>query len=95
MNNQITSFKQTKDDIFLKFGVENKYFLNMFDDYEWEILSDGDINMVKYQKDDISKTNLIIKKNNNPFIIEKDGYTMIIAIDCVKIAFVFKNDLKR
>ncbi len=95
MNNLVNNFKKTNDDIFLKFGVKNKYFISVLDDYNWEIINDNDIYLIKYYKDDFEQTNFIIQKNDVPLVYVEDGYTMIIAIDCVKVAFVFKNDLKR
>lgn len=94
MNNKVNDFKTANNDIFLKFGVENKYFLSVLDECNWEIINDTDISIVKYVLNGESKTNLIVKKDDKPFVISKDGYTMVVAIDCIKIAFLFKDDLK-
>ena len=35
---------------------------------------------------------VIVKKNGIPMVYQKKEYTMVVAIDCVKIAFVFQNN---
>ena len=37
---------------------------------------------------------VIVKKNNNPLIMRKEDYTMIVIIECVKVAVVLKNDME-
>ena len=34
---------------------------------------------------------VIVKRNGVPMVYQKKEYTMVVAIDCVKIAFVFRN----
>ncbi len=95
MINDLVSYKKSQNDIFKKFNVDAKYFLSVLDTHIWEIISQDDINLIKYEDGTEQKTNLIIQKGEKPFIVEKDGYTMVVAIDCVKVAFVFRNDLKK
>ncbi len=95
MNNHVLNFKKANDDLFLKFGIENKYFVSVLDDSNWSIINDDELYFVRFEEAGETKTNLVVKKSERPLIIEKDGYTMIIAIDCIKIAFIFRNQLKR
>ncbi len=95
MDAKVNNFKFTHNEIFREFEVENKYFLSILDESPWELIFQDDITLVKYTKDNEEKTSLVTQKGDKPFIVEKDGYTMIIAIDCIKIAFVFNNNLKR
>ncbi len=95
MNKQIENFKNADNDLFLKFGIENKYFVSIRDNSSWSIINDDELYFVTFEEEGKTKTNLVVKKSEKPLIFEKDGYTMIIAIDCIKIAFVFKNVLKR
>ena len=37
---------------------------------------------------------IIVKKNNEPVIIRKKDYTMILVIECVKVAVILKNDME-
>ncbi len=95
MINDLVIYKKTQNDIFKNFNVEPKYFLSVLDECSWEIIMQDDINLIKYDNGTEQKTNLIVQKSEKPFIVEKGGYTMVVAIDCVKVAFVFKNDLKK
>ncbi len=95
MDTQINNFKFTHEQIFREFEVESKYFLCVLDESEWELIAQDEITLVKYRRDNEEKTSLVTQKGEKPFIVEKNGYTMIIAIDCIKIAFIFNNDLKK
>ncbi len=95
MESLINDLKNINNDIFAQFGIEKDYFISVKDDYNWELIQEENINIVKYYKGNEIKTSLIVNKGTEPLIIEKNGYTMIIAIDCIKIAFIFNNSLKR
>lgn len=95
MNSAIENLRTVTDYIFSEFRVSKDYFISVKDEYNWEIISDDNINLIKWYEDNEVKTNLIVSNNSGPLIISKDGYTMIIAIDCVKIAYIFKDELKR
>lgn len=77
------------------FGCENDFFLKPLIDLEWTIKSTEDFSILSYWDSNDKKIEaIIVRKNLEPLIFEYSGYTMVIAIDCVKIGFIFKSDKK-
>lgn len=95
MQNIIKDFTENTNKIFDLFNVSGNYFLKVLEDTSFQIISENDMFLVKYNENDNEITNLILTNKGKPLIFDKDGYTMIIAIDCVKVALVFDNNFNK
>lgn len=77
------------------FGCENDFFLKPLIDLEWTVKSTEDFSMLSYWDSNDKKIEaIIVRKKLEPLIFEYGDYTMVIAIDCVKIGFIFKSNKK-
>lgn len=82
---------QTQNEVLQFFQCEGEYFIKTLD-YEWTICHTEDFYFLSYWiKKNKRVDAVIVKKNGLPMVYRKKEYTMVVAIDCVKIAFVFRN----
>ncbi len=95
MNNNdksILNYIDAKSKIFEYFDCSNDYFIKPAIDCKWIVKGDEDFYFLSYFDENDKKTDaVVVRKNGEPLIYKTDLYTMVIAIDCVKIAFIFKN----
>lgn len=73
------------DDYFVKNVEECKWTIS--NDANWCIVSYWDKKGTKEVKNDL----VVVKKNGKLQIFENGKYTMVICIQCVKVAFIFDN----
>lgn len=95
-NNHVSRFVNAKKDLFSYFSCKEDYSCRPLIQYKWSIEEDGDLYVLAYwkNKQEINRS-AIVKKDGKPLIYKTVEHTMIIAIDCIKIAFVFKNTNKQ
>ncbi len=93
MGETVMKYMQSKDRLMKYFGCKENYFIKPLPNAEWQIEDSNDFPILSYSVNGEPKIDaLICKKNGKPLIFSTKGYTMVIAIECIKIAFVFKND---
>jgi len=81
--------------LFAHFGCVEHFPIRGMRDCAWRLLREGDTYFLACVDDNNNKTNfVVIKKNNEPMIFNKRGHTMIICIDCVKMAFILSDEKK-
>lgn len=74
------------------FGCEGDFFLNPLLSLEWTIRQQEDFFFLCYWEEDGKKVEaVVVKKNGEPMMYKTKEYTMVVAIDCVKIGFIFRN----
>lgn len=88
----VQQFMQTQKEVLDFFRCEGEFFIKPLMDYEWTIRSTEDFYFLSYWIKPNKKINaVIVKRNGVPMVYKRKGYTMVVAIDCVKIAFIFDN----
>jgi len=74
------------------FACDQDFFIRPLTEYNWLIQTNEGISILSYWKDDTARTDaVIVNKDGAPLVYEAKDYTMVVAIDCVKIAFLFAN----
>jgi len=92
MSSVVEEYIEVKEDIKKYFGCPNDYFIKPLVNHDWSVYGDEGIFFLTYWDDDEKKTTaMVVKKDNKPLIYKAKDYTMVIALDCVKIAFILKN----
>lgn len=77
------------------FKCEGNFFIKPLTNYEWCIKGVEDFYILSYWNEKGIKTDaVIVKRGGVPMVYKTRDYTMIVAIDCVKIGFVFSNKNK-
>ena len=93
MKKFIRDYINSKYAIMNKFGCNDDYPLKPLTGKKWAVNGDEGIFFLSIWDDDGEKLDYAVaKKNGEPLIYKNRDYSMIIAIDCVKIAFLFRND---
>lgn len=92
----IKEYLKLEENIRRKFKCEEDFFLKPMIGNKWAINTENDTCFLSYLDNNDSKKNTcyVVSKNSKPMIYKKDDITMIIAIDCIKIAFIFENKNK-
>ncbi len=94
MNEIIKTYIQSSQDILKGFDIDEEYFIKPILDCEWSIREVEGLMFFKYIKDGKEFEQVVVRKSGENLLNEQDNFTSIIAIDCVKIAFLVSNDKK-
>lgn len=93
MQNIVENFINAKNMLNSKFDCEDDFFIKPLINKKWTIKDiDGIFFLTYWDKDNKIKDCVIVKKNNKPMIYKKDNYTMVVGIECVKLAFILKDE---
>ena len=93
MKDIVENFINTKKILNTKFNCNEDFFIKPLVDKKWTIKDNDGIFFLTYLDDkNMPKECVIVKKNNEPMIFKKDNYTMVIGIECVKLAFILDNN---
>lgn len=88
----VVEFEQARKKINSYFGCDGDFFVKPLMDLEWAVKDDGDFAFLSYWTTEGKKVDaVIVKKGGDPMIYKTKEYTMVVAIDCVKIGFIFRN----
>ena len=93
--NPVENFVNAISDIKHYFDTDIEHVIKPLLDVYWRIWVMEDVQFLTYWSDDVQKTDvLIVKEGAKPLVFEKKDYTMIIGIECIKVALIFKNSNK-
>jgi len=88
----VVEFEQARKRISSYFGCDGDFFVKPLLDLEWAVKEDEDFAFLSYWTTEGKKVDaVIVKKGGDPMIYKTKEYTMVVAIDCVKIGFIFRN----
>lgn len=91
----ILEYEQSIERLVEYFGCDRDFFMKLLLHCEWAVKVDGDFCFLSYWTEEGKKTDaVVVKKGGEPLIYVGKEYTMVVAIDCVKIGFIFRNDKK-
>ncbi len=95
MKKVVQEYLRTKNNLVQYFDITGDYFLKPVVNYNWRIKLNEDVYFLAYWLDDAPVSEcVIVNKGGKPFIVEKQDYTMVVGIECVKIGFILKNSNK-
>ena len=87
----VQNYLVAKKNIMEYFKCNDDFFVRILDSQEWVVKDNEYFHMLSYWNDENRTDAIVAKKNGNPMVFRTSDYTMVVAIDCVKIAFVFNN----
>lgn len=91
--NYIKTYINAKNELMQYFDCDDDFFIKALDGCKWMIKNDDDFSFLMYWTEDKKRHDaVVVKKNGSPMVFKAGRYTMVIAIDCVKIAFIFENE---
>lgn len=92
MREVVDEYVEAKTSLNKYFNCKDNYFIKPLSNSNWCVHGNDGIFFLTYWEEDTKVNVLVVKKDNKPLIYRAEDYTMIIAIDCVKIAFILKNE---
>jgi hypothetical protein len=93
LNDYLKTYITAKNELMQFFNCDDDFFIKAFNGSRWMIKNDDDFSFLMYWTADKKRHDaVIVKKNGSPMVYKAGKYTMVIAIDCVKIAFIFENE---
>lgn len=92
MQTIVQEFLESKNSLMRYFDCEDNYYIKALDDYDWRIKESEGLYFLTYWKPG-GRLNecVIVRKDKKTLIFRQFDYTMIICIECVKIALILKN----
>lgn len=95
MGELVADYVKTKKLLMDSFECSDDYFIKNVEHCKWTISNDDNWCIVSYWEkkgDKEAKTDLVVvRKNGELQIFRNKKYTMVICIQCVKVAFIFDN----
>lgn len=94
--NPVEEYMLSRKNILSFFNCEGDFFVNPLLSIDWAIRAVDDFYFLTYWTKENKKVEaVIVKKNSVPMIHKTKEYTMVVAIDCVKTAFIFDNGFRQ
>nr|WP_317359035.1 hypothetical protein [uncultured Tyzzerella sp.] len=92
MKDIVDNFINAKNMLNKKFNCNDDFFIKPLTENKWTIKDNDGVYFLTYLDNyNKAKECVIVKKNNEPMIYKKDNYTMVIGIECIKVAFILDN----
>ena len=90
--NAVEQYLTAGKNIMEYFNCNDEFFIKALLDFSWSVIDNKDFSLLSYWDGKKKVDSVVVRKNGLPLIFETKEYTMVVAIDCVKIGFVLKND---
>jgi len=95
MRKAVPEFIAARNNLFRFFSCSEQFPVRTMTNAEWAVHEDSGICFLTIFEGDSREDYVVSQKNDAPMVFNTSGYTMVVAIDCVKTAFVMKNDNAR
>ncbi len=93
MADKIKTLISTKKAIFKDFKIEEDYYVQTMENYSWSIVEREGLNFLSYWDNKTKAEKIIVNKNGEPIVSKTKDYTLVVIIDCVKVAYILENKL--
>ena len=96
MRREISAYTGAKKKLLKLFGCEADLPVRVLIDIEWHVEEHDGVSFLHYQPQPDSEKliSVIVNKNGEPWIAKMNELSMVVAIDCIKFAFILKNRLR-
>ena len=92
MNKLLQTYMDYKAKVFRYFDCEEDYYIRICTDYKWQLLPGEGVTFFAYWLPGHAPTQaVVVSKSGVPIVYRTKDLTMIIAIDCIKMAFIMNN----
>ncbi len=92
----VHNFISSQKNLMQYFGCDGDFYIKPLINFNWAVKNDDDFSILSYWDNNDKRIDaVVVKKGGQPMVYKKDDFTMVIGIDCVKLAFIFKTELER
>jgi len=96
MRKAVQEYIAARDGLFRFFGCAEQYPVRTATHAKWMLPEKENVSfLVLFDAADAREEYVAVRKEDKPLVYKNGDYTMVIAIDCVKTAFVLKNSGER
>lgn len=89
MQNVVNAYTRAYEDLLGKFNCPYPYFVKNMENRAWRVSGDDEMFFLSYEQEDGKpQTAVVVRQDGKPLVYRAGGYALVIAIDCVKIAFL-------
>lgn len=88
----VEAYFANKQKLMEYFDIDADYYVYNAINYKWCVKQYKEAMFLTINKNGSKKEDyVIVKRNNLPLIYEKNDFSLFVAIDCIKVAFIVKN----
>ena len=91
MSKPVPEYIMARDNLFRFFGCPDAYPIRTATNAEWAIREDSGICFLTLFEGERRADFVVAQKDDEALVFKTKEYTMAVAIDCIKTAFVLKN----
>ncbi|MBQ4347024.1 MAG: hypothetical protein IJC39_01080 [Firmicutes bacterium] len=89
----VAAYINSTKDIMRHFNCTEDIFLKPLPGCKWSISETPSFNLLSYWNGEGGRADAVmVRKNGEPLVFKTQEHTMVVAIDCVKIGFIFDNE---
>ena len=92
MRKAVNSYMQSYRNLLSAFGCKSRYYIRPALECAWGV-SEAEIPILTVEADGTEQKCVIVRQDGEPLVYRANGYALVIAIDCVKTAFLL--DIKK
>jgi hypothetical protein len=92
MRHHLNTLIKARKQLMKAFGCPDEYLIKPLPDSPWRISGDDDMRILSYEHNSNMENAVIVRQNGEAMIFRTKGYVCVVAIDCVKIAFLFDEN---
>ena len=91
MRKAVPEFITARNNLFRFFSCPEQFPVRTTTNAEWALREDGGICFLTIFEGEDREDFVVSQKGDKPLVFPAGDYTMAVAIDCVKTAFILKN----
>jgi len=97
MRQELSTYINAKSKLLQLFGCEGDLPVRVLTDVTWRIEESEGMSFLHYKHSgsDDELVSVIINKDGEPWITKQDDTSLVVAIDCVRFAFILNNQLRK
>jgi len=97
MRQELSTYINAKNKLLKLFGCEGDLPVRVLTDVTWRIAESDGMSFLHYRHEgsDEELVSVIINKDGEPWITMQEDTSLIVAIDCVRFAFILDNKLRK
>ena len=88
----VESYIAAKNEIMKQFECQDDFYIKAATGYSWRIKdADGSSFLAYWKNGEKINECVVVRSGGKPMIIKKKKYTLVVCIECVKVAIILKN----
>ena len=96
MRKHISAYIGAKNKLLKLLGCESDFPVRVLTDATWRIEESEGVSFLHYRHEgsDEELVSVIVNKDGKPWIATRNDTSLVIAIDCIRFAFILNNGLR-